>query len=131
MIRPFANPTFVRCERGVRLISAPVDAYCDGRLIVPDYQRDELVDGQQRLLAMVAWLAGVIPAIHYATGDPIWCHSSADASALRHITIPYLTLPVGSSRREAMEVYFALNSGGTPHTAEELESVRRRLREEK
>lgn len=167
MTRPHANPLFVRCERGERLVWSLVTAFRTGALVIPDYQRgrvwtpaqqsafvgyalsrapvaaffvrqvngcdgfqDELLDGQQRLAAMVDWLDGVVPATHWQTGEPIWCRSNADTNALNSLVVPVLELPFAASRRDALEVYLALNGGGTPHTADELERVRGLLRGE-
>lgn len=52
------------------------------------------------------------------------------SAALRSLTVPVLELPPDATRRDAIGVYLALNGGGTPHTADELERVRDLLRGE-
>jgi hypothetical protein len=115
---------------GYALSRAPVPAFFIRQVNAPDGFRDELIDGQQRLTAMVAWLDGEVPATHWQTGEPIWCVSSADSAALRSLPVPVLELPPDATRRDAIGVYLALNGGGTPHTAAELERVRDLLRGE-
>ena len=87
--------------------------------------RDELVDGQQRLAAIVNWLDGKIAAETWDGRRVTREHISA--RRMLRLTIPVVAFPVGTSREDAITAYLAVNSGGTPHTADELARVRRML----
>lgn len=115
---------------GYMLSRAPLPAIVIRQVNATDGFRDEVLDGQQRLAAMVEWLDGDLPALHWRTGDPIWCKSRQDCDALGSIVVPVLELPHDATRRDALEVYLALNAGGTPHTADELARVQALLRSE-
>ncbi len=87
--------------------------------------RDELVDGQQRLAAIVDWLDGKIAAETWEGRRVTREHIGA--LRMLRLTIPVVAFPVGTSREDAITAYLAVNSGGTPHTADELARVRRTL----
>lgn len=86
--------------------------------------RDEIVDGQQRLLALLDWKHGKIPAFIPWSGETAWCTTEMHERLLGRITIPFNTLPSRTSDVEVYRVYLALNSGGTPHTEADLAKVR-------
>jgi hypothetical protein len=87
---------------------------------------DEMVviDGKQRLTALYRWLKGEIPAINRR--GLVFYVNDLDKSALRrlenrcYITAIRVDWPV----KRQIEFYIALNSGGTPHAAEEIERVK-------
>lgn len=93
-----------------------------------DGVRDELVDGQQRLLAFRRWSDGEIPAVLPSRGLSFWVHESPTGRLDM-----MLTAPIGrfsGTRAEAIGIYLALNTGGTPHSEEDLSRARRLLAEE-
>lgn len=109
---------------------APVPAFFIRQVNAPDGFRDELIDGQQRLCAVMDWAYRKIHADHWQTGEPIWCDSREDARVLLGVSVTTQELPVGATRADALSIYLAINGAGTPHTPEELERVRALLRRE-
>lgn len=90
---------------------------------------DEVVDGQQRLTAIRRWCANEIPAIFADPSQPpmfLRDFSEADRQILTGYGGPTLTIQyVGyTTRAEVMAFYLRLNTGGTPHSADEIERVR-------
>lgn len=85
---------------------------------------DELVDGQQRLMALIAWEEGEIPAILPSQGKAIWA-KDFPPSIWRLIGFPVGRFQ--GTKKEALSLYLAINSGGTPHTQAELDRVRQLL----
>lgn len=82
------------------------------------------VDGLQRLTALLKFLEGKLPVFggHYA----------ADIEDLNNVLRQcHLRIYINELKTEAevLEWYLELNSGGTPHTAEELDKVRVMLSE--
>ena len=94
----------------------------------PSGFEDEIVDGQQRLMACIDWLDGKVAAPTW-DGGVARCESRADAVMLKRVGIPVSRLPVGTSEADVLRLYLALNNAGTPHTAEELGRVRGLLAE--
>jgi len=90
--------------------------------------RDELVDGQQRLLAFRAWTEHRVPAVLPTRGRSLWCRGAPGGEMDRTMSAPVARF--SSTRAEAIAIYLALNSGGTPHTQEELVRARAKLEEE-
>lgn len=84
--------------------------------------QDELVDGQQRLRALCAFEDGLIPAVFPRSGLCAW-KSKMTWSGWRTKSFP--TCRFTGTDQEAMSLYLSLNSGGTVHTPEELDRVRR------
>lgn len=80
----------------------------------------ELVDGKQRLQAVRRFLNNEIPAFGY-TYDRYDDVSFRNRSCLRFYVNNL------QSRAEVLTWYLDLNTGGTPHTSEEIEKVRRML----
>lgn len=88
---------------------------------------EELVDGQQRLLALAAFEEGKIPAILPSQGKCVWVKD------IENFTWRMWGFPVGrfsGTRAEAMSLYIAINEGGTPHTSAELDRVRALIEKE-
>lgn len=84
----------------------------------------EVIDGQQRTRAILAFLAGEIPATPIVDGE--WrsfywgdMSSREQNDMLASSKITYIYLP----RPERLRYYLFLNSGGTPHTASDLKKV--------
>ncbi len=74
------------------------------------------VDGLQRLTACLAFLDNTIPAFD--------CYYDDFDGVLRDMST-YLTFHIGSfNEKEVLEWYLEMNSGGTPHTEQELDKVR-------
>lgn len=86
--------------------------------------RDELIDGQQRIGALLAWLEGDVPAVLPWNGSTVWCRTEQDERRLYRLTTPCLELPPHTSDAEVIDLYLALNTAGTPHTADELAKAR-------
>lgn len=83
----------------------------------------EVIDGQQRLRAICAWMRGKIDALT-PEGDSLWFEDSneVDRRGLL-LTIYYVDLP----RVERLRYYIKLNQGGTVHTRQEIDRVRELL----
>lgn len=86
----------------------------------------ECVDGKQRVLAMLAWWEGRIPAqLSKENGSrEIWAEdlSRSELTRLRLDIMPRVQLLEGYSRKQILRVYLRLNRG-IPHTEAELERV--------
>ena len=89
--------------------------------------RDELLDGQQRLHALTEWTAGRVRAMIPWSGEIAVCDSSEALQALTRLSVPICELPPDTTRADALSIYLAINSGGTPHTDADLDRVRRML----
>lgn len=79
----------------------------------------ELVDGKQRLEACLRFLRGEIPAFGYVIG----------AYEDRPNLLQGLTFYVNDleTRREVLQWYLDLNTGGVVHTSDEIEKVKKLL----
>lgn len=87
----------------------------------------EVIDGQQRLRAVLRWLKGEVQAelsdgrlIAYADTDEI------DRRGLPAFDVEFVDL----SRRDVLRLYLKLNRGGTVHSDSEIERVRQLLARE-
>lgn len=80
----------------------------------------EVIDGQQRLRAICAWMRGEIDALT-PEGDSLWFvdTNEVDRRCLA-LVIHYVDLP----RVERLRYYIKHNRGGTVHTAQEIDHVR-------
>lgn len=85
--------------------------------------RDEILDGQQRLTALLDWTAGKVDAVTW-DGQIAACKTDQDRRMVERCACACVTMPVTTSDTEAMRLYLRLNTAGTPHTAEELDRVR-------
>ena len=90
-------------------------------------QPSEVLDGKQRLSAMMAWLAGEIPAV-CVDGSEIWYRDTneVDRRQLPLVRLTFVDLPLV----ERLTFYLKLTRGGTPHTDEEIARVRAKLEAE-
>jgi hypothetical protein len=86
-------------------------------------QESEIIDGKQRIQAILDWVSGKIiadcpcgAAIHYNDLDTL------DLRMLNTIMISCNFVRL--NRKEVMEFYIRLNSGGTVHTQEEIQKVK-------
>jgi hypothetical protein len=89
---------------------------------------NEVIDGQQRLRAIVAFITGEIAALVYHSGDwHRYFYEDLDdvEKRSRYLTskIVFVDLP----RADRLRFYLRLNGGGTPHSEEELDRVRKML----
>jgi len=110
---------------GALLEGAPMPCIYIREIDTEEGPRDELVDGQQRMDALAAWDDGKIPAILPSQGKCVW-KKDMDWPGWR-LSICF---PVGRFRgtlAEAIGLYLALNTKGTPHTQQELDRVREML----
>lgn len=87
----------------------------------------EVIDGKQRIQALLDWLAGDIQAettcgdrIKYADLDVV------DRRRLRDLRITYVDM----SRKDRLRFYLRLNRGGTVHSDSEIQKVRDLLDQE-
>lgn len=90
----------------------------------------EIIDGQQRLTSLFRWIKGEIPATLLDGETQIWSKDFEDADwrylcAKIMVKIKFVDL----TRKEAIGLYLRLNTGGTPHTPEEIARVRALLAE--
>lgn len=85
----------------------------------------EVVDGKQRISAVLEWLRGNISAT-LNDGRQIR-HSDFTDHGLYPITLPLRR--VFLNRKETLEFYILLNSAGTIHESSEIERVRTLLRD--
>ena len=114
---------------GFMLEGSPVPALYIRDLDVDGNFADELVDGQQRLNALVAWEDGLIPAVLPSQNKSVWVKDMEWPGWRLN-----LAFPVGRFRgttAEAMTLYLAINTRGTPHTEAELRRVREMLEQER
>jgi len=91
----------------------------------------EVVDGKQRLVACLRWIRGEIKAVcpcgtdvRYADLDEVDMRAIGMCISLR---CKWVTL----SKSDVMKYYLRLNSGGTIHTEDELDRVRKLIKKEK
>ena len=83
-----------------------------------DYKGDfVLVDGLQRITAVLAFLNDEIPAFGYMRKDftdkiPMECHFRVNVAKLQ-------------TKREVLDWYIVMNSGGTPHSEHEIDKVKK------
>lgn len=93
-----------------------------------DIGRMELVDGKQRLEACRKWIHNELPIFGKQKGN--LGHTLMEwedwQSALRSVTLVFRVNSL-LTRREVLEWYLELNTGGTIHTPEEIEKVRKML----
>ena len=92
---------------------------------------DEVVDGKQRIQALMRWLKGEIAA-EFTDGRRVYWDDLDEESQQRmqsitgpRIDIGYVMLP----RPDVLRLYLRLNRGGTVHTDSEINRVREMLAE--
>ncbi len=81
-----------------------------------------LVDGLQRITAVQKFLRDEIPAFGYLLSE--YSHTKG---MLR--TTDFVVRVIETDYAGALEIYLGMNAGGTPHTAEEIQKVRKMLKE--
>jgi len=89
---------------------------------------NEVIDGQQRLRAVQAFMAGDIGAQVYHDGE--WAHytyAQMDTIERRSGVLSTKVVFVNLGREDRLRFYLRLNGGGVAHTDEELDRVRRLL----
>lgn len=81
----------------------------------------EIVDGKQRLSAVRSWLRGEFPTFG------LFFHQFQ--GSLRAVSGAHFKFRVCAleKRADILRLYLNINAGGTPHTPEELERVRKML----
>lgn len=90
-----------------------------------------LVDGKQRLNAAVRFLKNEIPAFGHFLKDIGGLPPRNDGSPNIPIRIQfYFNIARLKTREQVLQWYLDFNSGGTPHTASEIERVRELLEAE-
>ena len=96
-----------------------------------DLSETEVVDGKQRITAIMAWIEGKFNAL-CPCGDEVSCESldETEKRGLGMATSMHWKF-VALNRKEVMQYYLRLNCGGTIHTQEELDRVRGMLEVEK
>lgn len=95
-----------------------------------DYWRicGEVVDGQQRLIAIYHWMNGMICGLSPETGEKLW-YKDTDEIDRRGLSLKIHWIDV--PRAERIRFYIKLNTGGTMHTAAEIANARALLAKEK
>lgn len=88
--------------------------------------RPELIDGKQRLTALLKWWHDEIPAD--VDGRMIFARDTNKVFRVHHMI--HVTFVRLASRADVLRFYLRLNGGGTPHTPEELARVRALLDKE-
>lgn len=83
-----------------------------------------LVDGLQRLTALMAFLDNSLPAFGHLISE------YTDPQFLNGIDITFRVNAL-KTRAEVLQWYLELNSGGTPHTEAELDKVRELIKQER
>ena len=82
-----------------------------------------LVDGKQRLTAVLAFLNNEIPVFaHYRK-------EYTDRTDMIRVRFEFIVNDL-QTRREVLQWYLDLNTGGTIHTSEEIEKVKKLLKSE-
>lgn len=92
---------------------------------------EEVIDGQQRIRAITAFMEGKIPALvyHDAEWHPYWLKDMDKRES--NFTILYTrVIYIDLSRTDRLRFYLRLNAGGVKHTEEELDRVRALLLQE-
>jgi hypothetical protein len=82
----------------------------------------ELIDGKQRLEAARTFMMGNIPAFGYYRKD------FTDKPSFSDVGFNFQVCKI-PDREGILQLYLNINAGGTPHTEEELDKVRRMLKE--
>ena len=96
-----------------------------------DFRRShsEIVDGKQRLSAIISWMGGKIPAV-CPCGETVW-YKDLDEVDLRNIdsgtSLDFNFVELNP--KEVMKFYIRLNSGGTVHSKDDIEKVRKMIDE--
>jgi uncharacterized protein with ParB-like and HNH nuclease domain len=105
-----------------------------------DYNDMTCVDGLQRITALLKFVRGDLPAFgHYIPKKDVPEESRADDSkyftdrTLRAFRDCNVEININNlkTKREVLAWYLEMNSGGTPHTKEELDKVEKMIKEEK
>jgi len=85
----------------------------------------EIIDGQQRLLAISAWIQGTISAsVWHDGGRHEYLYADLSQTEQMAMTLTSTIVYVDLPRRARLRLYLGLNGGGTPHTEAELVRVR-------
>ena len=92
-----------------------------------DWSRDlvyEVIDGKQRLTAITRFFTGAI-SVEFRDGFRVSC-SALDVTSRRKVGMCTVAVGIASglTRAEIIDLYLALNEGGTAHAPEELARVR-------
>lgn len=85
---------------------------------VPDSGHSEMLDGKQRVEAMIAWLEGKVAAV-LPDGRAVLRSQVTGPIGRVGFRAKYVNLPFEDRKR----FYVRFNSAGTPHTREELEKA--------
>lgn len=85
---------------------------------------DQVVDGKQRLTALVRFVSGEIGAALSDGRRVMWADFDiVDRRFFLHNTVQVVHLAETTTEADVLRIYLRLNKGGTPHTAEELQRV--------
>ena len=88
---------------------------------------DEVVDGKQRLTAVARWVDGGIPA-RLSDGREVYLKdfTEADQRYVLSYSGPTMTIKyVVLDEADVLDLYIRLNRGGTVHSKEEIDRVRK------
>jgi hypothetical protein len=85
---------------------------------VPDSEFSEMLDGKQRVEAMIAWLEGKCAAV-LPDRSTLFRYEITGPIGRVVFTVKFVNLPFEERKR----FYVRFNSAGTPHTRQELEAA--------
>lgn len=86
--------------------------------------RDEVVDGQQRLFALLRFAKGELAAVLSDGRRITWADFDVvDRRAFMGLTVPVVWIREELEAADVLRIYLRLNRGGTPHTDEEIARV--------
>uniref|UniRef100_A0A6M3KYT6 GmrSD restriction endonucleases N-terminal domain-containing protein n=1 Tax=viral metagenome TaxID=1070528 RepID=A0A6M3KYT6_9ZZZZ len=100
---------------------------------VPEYWTvpEEVIDGQQRLRAIAAFMTGQRPAeVWHDEGWHSYWLRDMDKRESGFTKLASTVVYVDVSRADRLRFYLRLNGGGVPHTEEDLGRVRKMLADE-
>jgi hypothetical protein len=95
---------------------SPPPIYINNLYVKQGYK--EVIDGKQRIVSLLKWLNGDIPAA-LSTGLKVW---REELDHCKNLSIS--SREVELDRKGVLEFYLLLNGGGTVHSEEELQRVR-------
>ena len=91
---------------------------------------DQVVDGKQRLTALIRFVTGEIGAALSDGRRVLWADFDlVDRRMFLHATMPVVYLAESTTDADVLRIYLRLNRGGTPHTDDEIRRVEAMLAE--
>ncbi len=85
----------------------------------PDGWKDEIIDGQHRLMALKRWLDGEIPM--YTWDGRVEYRTEENYVHLARLKMPLALLPESTTDLEAVNFYLTMAQAVKPHTEKDLQ----------